>query len=204
MKFVTIVSCFFIIGMITAVKEIGATDQEDGRAHASEEVGIGGNAIQMPLGRILLVHKDSQYCAVKFTETWKGKTESARFTNYESYYQGDGSGDFSSKGVQFTKDTLVDRQSVLGRLYPVPFGHRNQEIKCGPIRLFWSGIDWVCFFGLKQKQGDYGIELAPTKWTDISQVNVFDPRLKWYRFDEKRKHVRIPIDQLWEDGEEKK
>jgi hypothetical protein len=62
----------------------------------------------------------------------------------------------------------------------------------------------IYFFSLSQKDGDYGIELAPTKWTDISQVNVFDPRLKWYRYDEKRKDTFIPIDQLWENGKEEK
>lgn len=204
MKLATIVSCFFIIGVMTGVRDVGATGQEDSRTSVAEEVGIGGNAIQMPLGRILLVRKESQYCAVKFTEAWKGKTESARLANYESYYQGDGTGGFSSKNVQFTKGTLVSRQSVLGRLYPVPFGHQNKEIKCGPIKLYWT-MGWVYFHHLiKEKEGDYGIELAPTKWTDISQVNVFDPRLKWYRYDGKRKDIYIPIDQLWEDGEEKK
>lgn len=49
-----------------------------------------------------------------------------------------------------------------------------------------------------QPQGDYGIELAPTKWTDISQVDVFDPRLIWYRYDENRKDLNIPVDKLWE------
>ena len=45
---------------------------------------------------------------------------------------------------------------------------------------------------------------APTKWTDISQVIAFDPRLRWYRYDENREDTYIPIDQLWEDGEERK
>ena len=169
-----------------------------------EEVHIAPHYVAMPLGRIVLIRRGSEYCAVKFTEAWKGKTESARFANYESYYQEDGTGDFQSKNVQFTKDTLVDRISVLGRLYPVPFGHRNLNIKCGPIKLFWSDKGTVYFFGSKQKEGNHGIELAPTKWTDISQVIVFDPRLRWYRYDENREDTYIPIDQLWEDGEERK
>jgi len=203
MKLATVVICCFIMGMMTAVEEIGVSGQESGGVYATELVNIAPNCVVMPLGRIALIRRGSEYCAVKFTETWKGKTESARFANYESYYQGDGTGDFSSKNVQFTKDTLVYRISVLGRLYPVPFGRRNLDIKCGPVQLFWSDKGTVYFFGSKQKEGDYGIEIAPTRWTEISQVNVFDPRLKWYRYDGKRKDIYISIDQLWEDGEEK-
>ena len=137
------------------------TGQGDSKALVVEEVHIAPHYVAMPLGGIVLIRRGSEYCAVKFTEAWKGKTESARFANYESYYQGDGTGDFQSKNVQFTKDTLVDRISVLGRLYPVPFGHRNLDIKCGPIKLFWSDKGTVYFFGSKQKEGNHGIEFAP-------------------------------------------
>jgi hypothetical protein len=30
-------------------------------------------------------------------------------------------------------------------------------------------------------------------------VNVFDPRVKWYRYDEKRERIFIHIDRLWEN-----
>jgi len=45
---------------------------------------------------------------------------------------------------------------------------------------------------------DYGFELAPTPWTDIKDVNIKDPRIKWYKYDEKRERFFIPIDKLWE------
>jgi hypothetical protein len=159
----------------------------------------------MPLKRIVLVRKGSDYCAVKFTEAWSGKTEDDQYAIYESCYQGDGTGDFSNKNVQFRKEKLVLRRHVgPGRGFPA--GCTNFNVKCGPIRLLWAGKSWVHWvhFGSKQVDGEYGIELAPTKWTDISEVDVFDPRLKWYRYDEKRKDTYIPIDQLWENGEYKK
>ena len=46
------------------------------------------------------------------------------------------------------------------------------------------------------RRGDYGIELSPTKWEGIQEVNVHDPRLKWYRYDENRESVDIPLDNL--------
>jgi hypothetical protein len=46
------------------------------------------------------------------------------------------------------------------------------------------------------KLGDHGIELAPTRWSAINEVNVSDPRLRWFRYDEKRKETYIPREDL--------
>ncbi len=73
-------------------------------------------------------------------------------------------------------------------------------IKCGPIKLGWNYRAKVATMPPDKAAGDHGFELAPTPWTDISQVNVFDPRVKWYRYDEKRERVFIPIDKLWSEG----
>jgi hypothetical protein len=40
-------------------------------------------------------------------------------------------------------------------------------------------------------------ELAPTPWTEISQVNALDPRIWWYQRDERRWHLYIPLNELW-------
>jgi len=161
------------------------------------DVHIGKTAIEMPLGKILLVRRGSDYCAIKFLEIWTGKTEQDVYATCESYYQGDKSGDFSKKNLTITKDKLAfPKPRGIGRL-AFSFGNRN--IHCGPLKLQWAGRGSVFFYAEGQKQGDYGIELAPTKWTDVSQVNVFDPRLKWYRYDEERPRVNIPVDRLLED-----
>ena len=182
-----------------------ATSQMESKPHVEEYVGIAPNGVAIPLGRILLARKSSQYCAVKLTETWTGETKEDIFANYESYYQGDDTGDFSNKNALFTKGQLAERRAIMfGRMILYRTGPENYEIKCGPIRLYClRGVVYFYREG-RQKPRDYGIELAPTKWLDISQANVFDPRLKWYRYDEKQKGIFIPIDQLWEDGEEKK
>lgn len=186
-----------LVAMIqtTGEKVLAADKGDHPVSPASNEVVITPVAVKVPLGRILLVRKDSDYCAVKFTEFWTGKTELDWYANYESYYQNDKTGDFSNKNVQLKKDELsFPKPRGIGRL---AFSFGNKDVRCGPIKLFWFGEGWVCAYSSGQKQGDYGIELAPTKWTDISQVNVFDSRLTWYRYDEKRKDITIPIDKLW-------
>jgi hypothetical protein len=46
------------------------------------------------------------------------------------------------------------------------------------------------------KLGDQGIELAPTRWSAINEVNVTDAKLRWFRYDENRKVTYIPIGDL--------
>jgi len=170
----------------------------DAGASGSNEVHIGNTAIVMPLGRILLVRKGSDYCAIKFTKFWSENTSevstlfvaagSDEYAMYESYYQGDKTGDFTKKNVQFKKEKLSHtKPRGIGRL---AFSFGNYEIKCGTIKLEWFGEGGVSFY-------KDGIELAPTQWTDISQVNVFDPILRWYRYDNRRKSTNIPIDKLF-------
>lgn len=161
------------------------------------DVHIGKTAIEMPPGRILLVRKDSEYCAIKFIDFWSGETEEAFYARYETYHQGDGSGDFTKKNVRLeTKKLSASKLYGIGR-FSFRFG--ESDIRCGHFRLFWFGKGSVFFYSSSQDAGDYGVELAPTKWSDISEVNVFDPRLKWYRYDESRQRVNIPIDRLWDD-----
>jgi len=188
---------FFFAALIQA-KE-GHTVDSDKRDHATSvvasDVTITPVAVKMPLGRILLVRKDGEYCAIKFTEFWTGRTESDWYANYESYFKEDKTGDFSDKNVQVRKEKLsFPKPRGIGRL-ALSFG--NKDVRCGPIELFWYGQGWVYFYSSSQKEGDYGIELAPTKWTNISEVNVFDPRVTWHRYDPKREKVTIQIDSLW-------
>src|SRR4030043_88437 len=89
--------------------------------------------------------------------------------------QGDKTGDFSKKNVRFREGELLDPKGIWvgGGHYLSLRGTYN--IRCGPIKLAWAYKTFVAFYSRRQKERDYGIELAPTKWTDISEVNVFDP-----------------------------
>jgi hypothetical protein len=175
----------------------------DGRWHyrptGPNDVRVGPNCVTVPVGRILLVRQGLQYCAIKVVDAWTGKTEEYWYGSYESYYQADGTGDFSNKNVEF-------RKRKLSTLPPWGFGglhfaRGNPYIRCGPIRLLWSFKSTIYFSDSAIRPG---VELSPTKWTNISQVNVFDKRLRWYRYGENPKSRYIPMDQLWEDGENQK
>jgi hypothetical protein len=120
-----------------------------------------------------------------------------QYATYESYYQADGTGDFTRGNAKVTKEQLVRRHYWgIGKL-SFPVGRQNLDVKCGPIKLAWGIKGAVHFFAPGKSDVDQGIELAPTKWKDRAEVNVFDLRLKWYKQGQKKKSVNVHPDQLW-------
>jgi hypothetical protein len=143
---------------------------------------------------ILLARWSQKYCAIKFTDFPSGDSREGQDATYQSFYQPDGTGDFRTKSVILNEAKLSQtRLHGIGRL---AFSLGTTDIQCGPLKLMWSAKDWVYF--LRPNQGDWktGAELAPTGWTAVSQVNVFDPRLKWYGYAEARQRATVPIPRL--------
>ncbi len=158
-----------------------------------------------PIGRFLLARHGKDVCAIRFTEFHRGRDakpptvwhsgEETLYAEYDWYYQGDGSGDFGKANVKSGHSELVQKPLVgIGRL---AFQTGTIYVRCGPFKLRWHYPNHVGFHLSNAKDDDVGNELAPTKWIDISAVNAQDPRLKWYRFDEKRPVIYIPVDELW-------
>jgi len=157
--------------------------------HKPDDVLLTFEGIAMLLGRIMLARKGSDYCALKFTDTWLGETEKDHYSSYEFFYQGDGSGDFTKSNILTGTDELY-----FPRIRPIIFdmGYQkgqNTTIKCGEMKFDWLFIGWVYL-------DKY--ELAPTPWTSVKEINVKDPRVWWYKKDRHRETISVPIDRLWE------
>jgi hypothetical protein len=196
MRIYLIIAIFIL--MLSSSAGIGFSEVAESSIAAQKDVQIGPNYIAVPYGRILLIRNGEQYGGIRYLEFWRDKKGKKRYARYESFYQGDGTGDFSKNSVQHIKGEVSNKG--LGNFLGTHYWKGDFDLKCGPIKLMWGGGEkraGACFFGASQEQGDYGIELAPTPWKDISQINVFDSRIKWYRYDETRPDTYIPIDELW-------
>jgi hypothetical protein len=77
-------------------------------------------------------------------------------------------------------------------------------VRCGSYEVEWWHPTFLGFREPGQEDYQVGIEIAPTAWTSISEVNTDDPRLKWYQFEKDRKPRRIPLQGLWRDSNEGK
>ena len=156
-----------------------------------------------PRGRFLLVRKDKDLCALRFTEyhsghdarppTWFDSGEESFYAEYDWFYQRSDSTGRSNRNFQTGHGKLTQKSLVgVGRF---AFQTGNTHVECGSLTLRWGYPTRVSFF-IRDRIEDYGVELAPTKWTDIGQVDFRSMNLKWYRVDESRKMIYIPLDQL--------
>jgi hypothetical protein len=151
----------------------------------------------MPIGRYMLIRKNNEACALVFTEFWNKKQgkEQEHYASYISYYQDDGSRNFLGQRVIITKkEASFLPLRGFTRLFLWQPG--NDYVHCGPLKFGWTFYGGVC--ACERHPGDYGFEFAPSPWVNITDVNLSDKRIKWYRYDKHRQSIDIPIDKLWE------
>lgn len=201
-----------------------ANDPYGPKGPKENEVAIVFSGVEIPLNRILLIRKDAQYCAIKFTQCWAETDEESmqkyatqiakggdianhfrdisekKYAAYESFYQGDGTGNFANNNVEINEGK-VSWLPLRGPFRPFIYQPGDTHVKCGSYKLGWEYTTFLSVIPAGKYMGDYGFELAPTPWTDIKEVNIKDQRVKWYRYDEKRERVFIPIDKLWPEAE---
>jgi hypothetical protein len=187
-----------------------------------DEVGIYFSGVKMPLNRIIMLRKDGRYCALKFISAWSELDEerlqklakdirqggviadSAReaatkkYAKYESYYSRNGAPINGDKDL-VRKEGTASLLPLRGPFRPFVYQPGNGCVECSGIKLLWSYKTGVSFIplGKGSDEKDYGIELAPTPWTRIEDVNAKDLRVKWYRYDAKRVATFIAVEELW-------
>lgn len=147
---------------------------------------IAGNAVGMPAGRILLMRKTGQHCAVKLTEI-KANKRGGWDMQYESYSSGRPE---ALKGQAYTREP-----KGIGHLLTLSSTGKDY-LRCEPLTLQVSGSSygWWVYFYERDTDQDKAVELAPTKWTEASQINFTDRSVAWYAFDDKRKRRDVRIE----------
>jgi hypothetical protein len=80
---------------------------------------------------------------------------------------------------------------------PKGFGHLivaggYGNVICGKRKFGWQYPAGIVF----SQASNSSMRLAPTPWSTISQIRLDTPKLNWYTFDQNRKEVRIPINEL--------
>jgi hypothetical protein len=170
-----------------AEREKKSLEWED---YVRKTVMIGTVSMSIPEGRFALVRNGNNTCAVRFT-SFSRSGESVFYAEYEWYYQGDGSGDFTKPSVKKGNGSLKDYDNRFLMVFA------SRLVVCGSFRLFWGYPVHLGFTPSNTREPDLGNEIAPSKWTDISEVNIHDARLQWYRRVERDRRIDIPIDKLW-------
>ena len=188
---------------LTSQTIVGADPLDDKVERLRIHARIDWHQASAPLGRILLIRNANDICAVRFTEFHRGHDAKpptvfnsgaeSLYAEYDWYCQVDGSGDFKKENITRGHGKLVERPlRGIGRL---AFQAGKVKVKCGPFKLFWFYPTSISFSS-SPSCDDSHVELAPTKWKEIEEVVASDSKLKWYRCDEHRESIYIPIDEL--------
>lgn len=170
-------------------------------SHIQHEALVGFEWIDQPAGRIALIRMPNHLCAVKFLSFHTGHHVSKASM-------------FHSEGVsQYAHALLIElpahpSRAMLEQAEPrrismswhplVGLGHMaiqrgHPYFRCAGVDIPWGYPTGI--FLSQEKHGDLGyIQLAPTAWTSFADINLADPRLKWYSYDEDNdKVMAIPI-----------
>lgn len=197
----------FLISISTAIasdKPNPAKKLKDYESKAYTHAEIYDSGVASPLGYFLLVRKGNNACAVRFTNFWRDNDEKKPtvfssgqenvYAEHEWYFQGDGSFDFTKDNVKHGNGKVHDGPSYgIGRA-AFKF-HLPLQVKCGEVPMFWRYPTRLLFednAGLWDKE----IEIAPTKWKTIGEVNFKSPILLWTRYSDYERLQYIPLDQL--------
>lgn len=159
-------------------------------------VEIVSTCIVMPVGRVLLISRNNFLGAVKFLQN--EERSDGTYSKYEYFeYEKD-----KFKKVREGEVSLKTTSSGKG----IFFHHGPNELAGPPLKLrdfslfaHAGGKDHsTIYFANAQNKPDVKVRMAPTPWKDISEVNLRDPRIRWFAYSDKESRKVIPIDKIWD------
>ncbi len=140
--------------------------------------------IVAPLNKFVLIKEGNKIGAFKFINYKRKEAE------YEWYYPLDQGGNKIKCGKRKVKDIFV---SLIGR---IAFQFGNTRIKCGPLKLNWVMYNSICFYYNEETKENHVVQLAPTNKENISDINLNDSTLKWYRGSSRRREFKIFLNDM--------
>ena len=173
-----------VIGVLLCWNCLAATPQQSqqNEAEASVESFVMGPwAISMPTGALLVIRKNGKVGALRLTAVVQGDAIGLGTATYESYFQGDGSANFQRPNVTKLRGEIeLKPLKGVGRF---SFQTGKNKIRVGSWSFGAAAPNLMNMWPFRGDSKDYGFEFAPTSARDISELNLSDPRLRWFKFD---------------------
>ena len=150
----------------------------------------------MPVGRVLLIERGSFLGGVKFIHN-EQKADGI-YSKYECFEFQNGrikkirEGELLLKNPSKGKGFLF--HSGPNSLFGPPLKIKDFTLSAAAGGLEHSTI----YFESKPNKPDRKVRMAPTPWVELREINLSDPRIKWFAYDEKREWKVIPIDKIWD------
>jgi hypothetical protein len=165
-----------------------------------DELILEAEAIVMPVGRILLISRNDFLGGLKFIKN--EERPEGMVSKYEYFdcqkggFKKQREGEISYRKIEWNWWNTIKFKYLA--VHPNPFDYAD-KLEFGKFELFTSvgSTHSTVFFWSKARVIDKVARLAPTPWRDISEVNLNEKRIQWFKHDETRKKRIIQIDKLW-------
>jgi hypothetical protein len=169
-------------------------DRRSDEAATRFTVGIG--TVTLPVGAFLLVRNGSQMGAIRLTSLTPGPNRAEGRSNYESFSLPDKSTSFTANSVDHqTGDIYIGETVGVHAVFVYTKGHN--QVLIGKWKFYFSYPDLINMANVSFWKGrhDQGFEFAPTSACQLSEIDVTDKRLRWFRW-EKTTQVTLPLAEL--------
>ncbi len=142
---------------------------------------VSAGSVEMPIGAFLLVRKGSDIGAIRLTGLEPLSAMRFGKSTYESF-QADGEGSFNGKRGKVGEVSLT-APATKG---PVIVDQTKSRVWIGK----WSfSFSTPIVLAMTSDGQDHGFEFAPTSACAVGDIDAYDKRLRWYRFDPNTKVV---------------
>lgn len=183
--------------LLTILITPAIAEQNSSQKPSKDEVGIAPNCVVMPVGRVLLISGENFVGALKFLRN--DERSDGIYSKYEC---------FEHEKARFKKvrESEVSFKKSSDNRGGIFFHGSPTELAGPPLKLrdfslfaHARGKDHsIIYFADARYRPDLKVRMAPTPWKAISEVNLSDPRIRWFGYDEKRERKIIPIDKIWD------
>ena len=152
--------------------------------------------IGMPVGRVLLISRDSFIGAVKFLQN--EERPDGTYSKYEYF-------EYEKGGFRkVSEGEVLQKKPSSGKGFF--FHHGPNELAGPPLKLKNFSLfahaartdHAAVYFSNARDKPDLKVRMAPTPWKDIMEVNLTDSRIRWFAYDKKESRKVIPIDKIWD------
>lgn len=188
---------------VTACANAAGELMLDPVAMANSVFRIRATSVEAPVNIFLLVRRESDVCAIRFTEIRRGH-DARRPTTFDSgaettsatyewiHFEGrESTGKYQRKATG--QDVLVAYPlKGIGRF---AFQTGKTSITCGPLKVQWIYPMSVSLRDHTRSQR-YTFEIAPTKWRDGDAVDPNAAGLRWYRAQDDEREIVVKPDDL--------
>ena len=155
---------------------------------------LGGGYVKLPVGAFLLVRKNGEIGAIRIVKIEPGGTEWVGKSTYESLFQSGGSGSLTSaNALRKTGEIDIQKAKGPGRgLYIYQPGQDKAAI--GDWSFVFANPTAMTMWGKTKGQNKdvYGFEFAPTSACNVSEIDLSDKRLRWFRYNPSAS-VTLPV-----------